>query len=74
MTQEETRRELKARRALAKLGLRLCKSRVRNPNLDDLGGYRIVDAQQNCVVRGSRSEYDLADVEAYINGEEGGKQ
>ena len=55
------------RRLLAKQGYLLRKSRDRNIHADNLGGYMIVDAGGNYVVRGSRFELDLDDVELFAN-------
>lgn len=59
-------REARARRALRRQGCSLYRSRVRRVNVDDLGGYRIVDDSANFVVAGARFELDLDDVEQWI--------
>jgi hypothetical protein len=35
--------------------------------VDDLGGYRLLDANYNMVVSGERFDLDLDDVEAYLS-------
>jgi hypothetical protein len=39
---------------------------VRNPHLNDLGGYALIDASHNVVIAGSSFELTLADVEALL--------
>lgn len=58
----EKSQEQKLRRIIKSAGYELHKSRVRNINLDDLGGYQIVDPEYNCVVHGRRFELSLEDV------------
>jgi L-alanine-DL-glutamate epimerase-like enolase superfamily enzyme len=45
-------KEDKLRRLAARLGYRLEKSRTRNPNRPEFGGYMVVDIQTNGVVHG----------------------
>lgn len=59
-------RENKARRKLNKSGYVLRKSRVRNTNIDNYGGYMIVDAFFNAIVSGERFNLDIDDVERFI--------
>ena len=66
MTSNERVREQRARRALAKLGLKLKKSRVRQINLDNLGGYMVIDLQGGWIVEGSRFELSLDHVEEIV--------
>jgi hypothetical protein len=55
-----------ALRARAKRnGYRLCKSR-RNIDLDNFGGYTLLDASQNFVVRGSRFDATLEDIADFL--------
>lgn len=61
--------ENRIRRALARRGERLIKSRSRFANLDDLLGYMIVDVRHNTVVAGSRFELTIEDVIEYVEGD-----
>jgi hypothetical protein len=54
----ESARVSAARRALARRGYTLRKSRIREPHLNDLGGFQIVSTDNNLVVAGA--DYDLA--------------
>jgi hypothetical protein len=47
-----SRRERRCRYALSKLDLCLCKSRTRDTNAANYGGYMIVDASTNIVFAG----------------------
>ncbi len=58
-------REARVRRALRKDGFLVMKSRVSTPNLDNLGGYMVVNAR-NWVVLGSRYDLSLEDLEAWV--------
>jgi hypothetical protein len=63
-------RENRLRRAAARQGLRLVKSRRRDPRAIDYGGFMIVDAHTNGVVAGelnSPQALDLDQVEAALN-------
>ena len=66
-TMEEKAKESKLRRILQKQGYYLKKSRIRNINADDLGGYMILDAYYGAIVRGSRYSLDLDDVEQFAS-------
>ena len=55
------------RRKAKRLGLRLVKSRVRSININDHGGYMMVDNQNNFVVAGSKFDMDLEDVNNWLN-------
>src|SRR5262249_38653901 len=62
--------ENKLRRIAARRGLRLEKSRRRDPNALGYGGYMLVDAYNNTVVAGATNhEYDctLADIEKELS-------
>lgn len=61
-------KEQKLRRILRKMDLQLCKSRARNWSYDNQLGYMIIDVYTNAVVRGSRFNLTLEDVEAFIAG------
>ncbi len=60
-------REDSIRNKLSKLGYLLRKSRINNINLDNFGGYMILDACNGCVVDGSRYDLDLDDVDEFTN-------
>ena len=63
-------RENRLRRWAGRLGYVLHKDRARAWSIDHLGGYMIVEANRNAVVRGERFEYSIDDVEAFLAGEE----
>jgi hypothetical protein len=67
MTTEKAR-ENRARRALARQGETIRKSRARKyvPNLNDHGGYMIIDASRNSVIAGERFNLTLEDLEARV--------
>lgn len=62
-------RENRMRRVLKRRGYRLMKSKRRDPRAYDFGGYMIIDARTNGVVRGTETglsfELSLDDVEAF---------
>lgn len=61
-------REARIRRALAKDGYVLRKSRFRGPaRPDDHGEYMVIEANLNAIVVGSRFDYSLDDVEEWMN-------
>jgi hypothetical protein len=65
--QTDAVREARLRRAVARQGYALQKSRLRRPiHLDDLADYRVIDPSSNGVVWGSRFELDLDDVEEWL--------
>lgn len=64
--QIEIRREARLRRQCRKQGYRLIKSRIRNPHINNHGGYMIVDAWHNSVVKGADYELNLDDVAEFI--------
>ena len=59
-------RENRLRRQLSRLGYTLHKSRIRNTNLDNFGGYMIVDSYYNAIVAGERFDLDIDDVENFV--------
>ena len=59
-------REQRARRQLRQQGYALRKSRVRNWNIDNLGGYMVIEANRNLIVAGQRFDMSLDDVEHFI--------
>ena len=64
----ENNMERKLRRRLASMGYQLRKSRVRNTNIDDYGGYMIVDIFTNSIECGQRFDMTLEDVCSFVNG------
>lgn len=72
ITEENTimeTREKRARRAAARQGLKLVKSRVRNPNIWEFGTFGIADATTNGLVAdvaGSGVGLDLVEVEEFL--------
>jgi hypothetical protein len=72
-TTAERTREQRLRRMADRQGLKLEKSRTRDPRAIDYGGWMIVDLATNAVVAGTgalgRPHWSLDDVEAYLNGE-----
>jgi hypothetical protein len=74
MTDADKVRENRLRRMAERQGLRLVKSRRRDPRAIDFGGYMIVDVETNGIVAGTgalgRPVWALDDVERYLT--EGG--
>lgn len=73
-TQEKVR-ENRLRRMAERQGLRLVKSRRRDPRAIDYGLYTLVSAQTNTVIAGSerttgRPSFSLDAVEAWLTGQE----
>lgn len=64
----EKNMERKLRRALAKQGYQLHKSRSRNGAINDRLGYMIVNAFCGTVECGEHYDLTLADVAAFANG------
>lgn len=67
--QEDKVRENRLRRMAARQGLRLEKSRRRDPRALDYGGWMIVDLRSNAVVAGGSPipfRLSLDDVEAWL--------
>ena len=64
MTTAEKNKERRLRRALYEAGYLLRKGRGKI-NIDNLGGYMIIDYSINAVVRGSRFDLELDDVEDF---------
>lgn len=63
MKKVEKVHENRLRRKANKLGLRIEKSRIRNANFCNQGGYRLIDANTNTLIDGLWYELTLADVE-----------
>ena len=75
--QAEKIRENRARRAAERQGLRLVKSRRRDPRAIGYGGYMLVDAYRNAAVHGeidSPRALTLDEVERYLSGEPDGTE
>lgn len=66
MDQQLKNRENNARRKLTRRLYLLRKSRAKHTNIDDYGGYRIVDATTNAVAAGERFDLSLEQVEDFI--------
>ncbi len=60
------RREARARRLAKRQGFAVRKSRVRNPHLNDQGGYMVINPSYNLIVAGERFNLDLDDVEEFL--------
>jgi hypothetical protein len=63
MKNEEKLKENRLRRKAYKQGVRIEKSRIRNANIDNHGGYRLIDVYTNTLVDGHRYELTLAEIE-----------
>lgn len=72
MVEAERTREQRLRRMADRQGLRLVKSRRRDPRARDYGDYHLVDVDANSIVAGEigRIHFSLDDVEAYLTGED----
>lgn len=70
MTSDERNRATRLRRKLNKLGYTMRKTNWRRDSIDNFGGYAIIDTEYNVIVRGSRFDLDLDDVEDFISEEE----
>jgi hypothetical protein len=69
---DEKVRENRLRRAAERQGLKLVKSRRRDPRALGYGGYMIIDPDLNAVVAGeldSSQALDLDQVEAWLDGD-----
>lgn len=66
---EAKKKEEKLRKELKNLGYSLRKSRVKNPNLNDHGGYMIIQSNSNSVIAGSKFDLSLEDVKRFVNEE-----
>jgi hypothetical protein len=62
----DKRREDRARRQLKAVDCALRKDRARSLTLDHQGGYMVVDPFKNYVIRGSRYDWNLDDVLAWL--------
>ena len=65
----EKQREQRARTMLKRAGESLVKSKSNKINIDNMGGYRIVDMQSNIVSAGEKVDLSLEEVERYIREE-----
>lgn len=61
-------RERRVRRQLRSRGYLLRKDRARTLNLDYLGEFMVIDADANFIVGGSRFDWSLDDIEAWLVG------
>ena len=69
MTTNEIRtKEQRLRRALKKEGYQLQKSRKRNIDADNQGGYMVIITASNACAGGARYDWTLDDVERFISG------
>lgn len=68
-TAENRAGEQKLRRLLKEEGYTLVKSRKRNFDFNNQGGYMVVDDRINACVGGARFDWDLDDVNEFVNGE-----
>jgi hypothetical protein len=57
------------RRWLKILGYRLVKSRVKKININNHGGYMIIEISSNTVISGSKYELTLEDVKRFLRDE-----
>jgi hypothetical protein len=57
------------RRRLKILGYRLVKSRVKKININNHGGYMIIEISSNTVISGSKYELTLEDVKRFLQDE-----
>lgn len=70
MTEDDKVRENRLRRVAERRGFRLEKSRRRDPNAIDYGGYMLIDAFREAAVLGSAPyaySSDLDEIEAYLD-------
>jgi hypothetical protein len=70
MKTSEKVRENYLRRKSGRLGLAIKKSRVRTINLNDLGGYMVVNVQNDAVVAGPKFDLDIDEVAEVLNNTE----
>lgn len=64
-----TMNEVQVRRRLKILGYRLVKSRVKNININNHGGYMIIDNSSNAIISGSKYDLTLENVERFLRDE-----
>jgi hypothetical protein len=62
--------EKQLREQLRKAGYTLKKSRVKHTNVNNLGGYMIINTWNNTIEAGSNYELSLEDVEKFLNEDE----
>jgi len=63
-------RENKLRRWAGRLGYVVKRSRARSVHLDDAGLFMLIEADGNYVVRGTRFDATLEEIEDFLGGEE----
>jgi hypothetical protein len=63
-----SRQEARVRGRARRMGYSVRRSRQRAnvPNLNNLGQFRLVDADRNCIVLGERFDATLDDIEEYL--------
>nr|DAH79321.1 MAG TPA: hypothetical protein [Caudoviricetes sp.] len=67
MTNTERNRAARLRRKLNKLGYTMKKTNCRRNSIDNFGGYAIIDTACNAIVKGSRFDLDLDDIDQFIS-------
>ncbi|GAA4169085.1 hypothetical protein [Shinella granuli] len=70
MAETDKVKENRVRRVAERRGMRLEKSRRRDPKAIDFGGYMLIDAATNTVILGSTSyaySASLDDIEEFLN-------
>lgn len=70
MTNDERNRAVRLRHKLNQLGYTMMKMNCRRDSIDNFGDYAIIDTEYNAIVRGTRFDLDLDDVEEFISDEE----
>jgi hypothetical protein len=63
---EDRNRETRLRRLAKQKGLTLRKSRIRTPNINNRGGYMVINTGRNFVVQGEQFDLTLDDVEGLL--------
>jgi len=59
-------RESRLRRHLRKHGVRIQKSRIRNPNINNYEHYRLIQIDTNTVIDGLHYDMTLDEIEMYL--------
>lgn len=63
---KEKAKEQRLRRLAMKQGMRLIKSRSRTQDINNHGGYMIVDLYTNYILLGQRFEFNIDEVEKWL--------
>lgn len=66
MVTTERAADTKIRRAAAKLGWEVRKSRARLESIENLGGYMLVEARRNLLIAGDKYQLSATDVAARL--------